>query len=153
MTLRIDIDQEECMSYGKCVADQPDAFAFDDDVYRTAPRRIPWFSRIFPTCNFYRKFCWNVYRSSVKARRGEYSDSEWVESSRRVLESLESVLGAVLNVGRAKQQQGPDSVFRSKWHKHNCQQGFFTLLNKKESVQQTGTQHRQTQNHHQAYRS
>ena len=29
--MRIDIDQEECMSYGKCVADQPDAFAFDDD--------------------------------------------------------------------------------------------------------------------------
>ena len=63
----------------------------DDDVYRTAPRHISWFSRAFPSCNFYRKFCWNLFRSSMQARRGAYGDAEWVESSHGVLQSLESV--------------------------------------------------------------
>ena len=31
MALRIEIDQDECMSSGKCVADQPQAFGFDDE--------------------------------------------------------------------------------------------------------------------------
>ena len=31
MTLRIVIDQDECLSSGKCVGDTPDAFGFDDD--------------------------------------------------------------------------------------------------------------------------
>lgn len=31
MSLRIEIDVESCVSSGKCVADHPDAFAFDDD--------------------------------------------------------------------------------------------------------------------------
>ncbi len=31
MTLQVRIDQELCISSGKCVADEPAAFAFDDD--------------------------------------------------------------------------------------------------------------------------
>ena len=31
MTLRVRIDQELCMSSGRCVADEPGAFGFDDD--------------------------------------------------------------------------------------------------------------------------
>ena len=31
MTLRVRIDQELCISSGKCVADEPEAFAFDDE--------------------------------------------------------------------------------------------------------------------------
>ena len=31
MTLRIEIDQSLCLSSGKCVADAPAVFAFDDD--------------------------------------------------------------------------------------------------------------------------
>lgn len=31
MTYKIDIDPEVCMSSGKCVADAPDLFRFDDD--------------------------------------------------------------------------------------------------------------------------
>ena len=31
MGLRVEIDQDECMSSGKCVADHPDAFDFDDE--------------------------------------------------------------------------------------------------------------------------
>ncbi len=45
-------------------------FLYNDDVYRTVACRVSWFARTFPTYNFYRKFAWNVYRSSVKARRG-----------------------------------------------------------------------------------
>ena len=31
MAFRITIDVDECMSSGKCVADYPDGFEFDDD--------------------------------------------------------------------------------------------------------------------------
>jgi 1-acyl-sn-glycerol-3-phosphate acyltransferase len=66
-------------------------FSDNSDVYRTATRRVPWFSRTFPTFNFYRKFTWNLLRSSGQARRGKYGDLEWTHSSQRVLQSLESV--------------------------------------------------------------
>lgn len=31
MTLRVEVDEDVCISAGKCVADAPGAFAFDDD--------------------------------------------------------------------------------------------------------------------------
>ena len=65
--------------------------SYHDDVYRTAPCRVSWFARTFPTCNFYRQFVWNVYRSSVKARQGKYDKIEWSRTSHQVLQSLESV--------------------------------------------------------------
>lgn len=63
----------------------------DGDSYKTAPRKTSWLCRTFPTPNFYRQFWWNVYCSSLKAKRGKYDDQEWSESSHRVLDSLESV--------------------------------------------------------------
>ena len=63
----------------------------DQDFYATTSRPIGWFSRTFPTFQFYRQFGWNVYRSSARAQRGNYDDAEWVASSHRVLESIESV--------------------------------------------------------------
>ncbi len=33
--MRIEINVDDCMSSGKCVADHPDAFAFDDDELAT----------------------------------------------------------------------------------------------------------------------
>lgn len=67
-------------------------FTYDDDgAYRTAACPISWFSRTFPTFNFYRKFAWNVYRSSAMARRGKYDAAKWSETSHQVLQSLESV--------------------------------------------------------------
>ena len=35
MAYRVEIDQDECMSSGRCVADYPAAFAFDDDELAT----------------------------------------------------------------------------------------------------------------------
>ncbi len=65
--------------------------SYNDDVYRTAPCRVSWFARTFPSCHFYRQFAWNVYRSSVKARHGKYDSIEWSRTSYQVLQSLESV--------------------------------------------------------------
>jgi ferredoxin len=35
MGYRVDIDTDECLSAGKCVADHPRAFGFDDDELAT----------------------------------------------------------------------------------------------------------------------
>ena len=36
MSLRLRIDNDSCVSSGKCVADHPDAFGFDDDELAVA---------------------------------------------------------------------------------------------------------------------
>lgn len=64
---------------------------YNDDVYRTASRRVSWFARTFPTQSFYRTFFGIVYRASAKARRGNYDSVEWARSSHEVLAALESV--------------------------------------------------------------
>jgi 1-acyl-sn-glycerol-3-phosphate acyltransferase len=68
-----------------------DLLRYNDDVYETDPNARSWLASRFPTTAFYRKFIWNVYRSSVKARRGEYDDQEWARTSHQVLQALESV--------------------------------------------------------------
>ena len=35
MSYRIEIETDDCMSSGKCVADHPETFAFDDDELAT----------------------------------------------------------------------------------------------------------------------
>ncbi|MEM8671260.1 MAG: lysophospholipid acyltransferase family protein [Planctomycetota bacterium] len=74
----------------KSVVFDDELLAFENDVYRTE-RKVTRFSRSFPSVSFYRSFFWNVYRSSVTARRGRYGDFEWSNTSYKVLESLESV--------------------------------------------------------------
>jgi 1-acyl-sn-glycerol-3-phosphate acyltransferase len=64
---------------------------YTDNVYRTAPRRLSWLTRTFPTPSFYSKFFRIVYRASVKARKGKYGYTEWSYSSHEVLWALESV--------------------------------------------------------------
>jgi 1-acyl-sn-glycerol-3-phosphate acyltransferase len=64
---------------------------YDDDLYRTSDRSGSWLARTFPATNFYCRFWWYVYRSSVTARRGEYDGPEWSRSSLRVLKALEHV--------------------------------------------------------------
>ncbi len=79
------------------------------DSYHTPTRAISWRAATFPTMHFYRQFAWNVYRSSVTARRGDYDDDQWSRSSHEVLRSLESV-GVVFEVSglnRIRNLQGP----------------------------------------------
>lgn len=64
---------------------------YTDNVYQTAPRKISWFARSFPTQSFYRQFFGIVWRASVKARKGKYGYAEWSYSSHEVLWALESV--------------------------------------------------------------
>jgi 1-acyl-sn-glycerol-3-phosphate acyltransferase len=64
---------------------------YTDGVYRTAPRRISWLTRTFPSQAFYRRFFEIVYRASAKARRGKYDSVEWGRSSHDVLAALEAV--------------------------------------------------------------
>ena len=64
---------------------------YTNDTYETAAHSASRFSRPFPTASFYRKFFWNVCRSSLVARRGKYDAAEWSRTSHQVLKSLESV--------------------------------------------------------------
>lgn len=62
-----------------------------DGAYRTAPRRIGWFARWFPSTTFYFKFAFIVLRASRMARLGKYDGRAWTLSSHEVLHALESV--------------------------------------------------------------
>ena len=64
---------------------------FVDGAYRTAPRRIFWFARWFPSVVFYLKLTRIVLRSASLAKRSLYSSDEWARSSLDVLRALESV--------------------------------------------------------------
>ncbi len=59
--------------------------------YRTPRRRIGAVARRLPTPVFYLKLLKIVREAGRKARRGEYTGEDWIRSSRRTLEALESV--------------------------------------------------------------
>lgn len=61
------------------------------DVYRTESRSISWLSRMFPSCMFHTSWMANVIRSSIQAKRSQYGDQEWIDSSLEVMYSLERV--------------------------------------------------------------
>lgn len=48
-------------------------------------------SRNLPSACFYSSFMWVVIRASLKARRGQYTDEDWAQSSIEVLRHLEKV--------------------------------------------------------------
>ena len=64
---------------------------YTNDVYRTGPETVSLFARIFPALAFYSRFVAIVWRSSAKAKRGEYGYVEWSHSSLDVLRALEKV--------------------------------------------------------------
>ncbi len=63
----------------------------NDSTYKTNRNGSRFSKSLFPTLSFYPKFLTVVYRSSVKARRGEYDNEAWQQSSIKVLRKLESV--------------------------------------------------------------
>ncbi len=64
---------------------------YTNRVYRTDPKTVSLLARTFPEPVFYSRFLAIVYRASAKAKRGQYGDAEWCQSSFEVLRSLESV--------------------------------------------------------------
>ena len=62
---------------------------YSGHLYRTPPRRRSLLARLFPSLVFYIRLILIVWRAGRRARRGLYSDQNWVESSLAVLDSLE----------------------------------------------------------------
>jgi 1-acyl-sn-glycerol-3-phosphate acyltransferase len=62
-----------------------------DGVYRTAPRRVGWLSRTFPSLLFYPRFFSVVFRGAAQAKRRRYDGRDWSLSSLGVLRALEAV--------------------------------------------------------------
>ena len=60
-------------------------------TYITANRTPPLYARLLPSVVFYIRFLRVVFRSSAMAKRGEYGNEEWWESSYSIIEALESV--------------------------------------------------------------
>ena len=62
-----------------------------DGEYRTAPRKVSWFARLFPSFAFYSRLAVIILRASSKAKRGRYDSAEWASSSVEVIRALERV--------------------------------------------------------------
>ncbi len=59
--------------------------------YQTTGRSIGPIARRFPTAVFYLRLLRIVLTAGRAARRGDYSSEDWIRSSRRTLQALESV--------------------------------------------------------------
>ena len=59
--------------------------------YCTAPTPLSHCARHFPSLVFYRSFVANVLRSSSLAKRGTYTEEDWVRSCIKILADLEKV--------------------------------------------------------------
>lgn len=68
-----------------------EALPFKDGAYRTPDRRIPLFSRAFPSLCFYARAFAIVYRSASEAKRGSYGEAAWCKSSLEIFHALEAV--------------------------------------------------------------
>jgi len=64
--------------------------------------------RNLPSACFYSSFLWVVIRSSLNARRGQYTDEDWVQSSIDVLHHLEKV-GVSIEVAGGNYISEPES--------------------------------------------
>lgn len=62
-----------------------------DGCYKTSKRRLPIFTRLFPSLIFYISFIGILIRCGWFAKHGRYDDTAWEASSRDILWLLESV--------------------------------------------------------------
>ena len=62
---------------------------YSNNVYRTDPKTVSFFSKTFPVLTFYSKFITIIFKASSKSKRGQYGYPEWCQSSFNVLRSLE----------------------------------------------------------------
>ena len=64
---------------------------YEDNMYRTIPETVSLFARLFPGLAFYSRFLSVILRASVKAKRSQYTDAHWCQSSFEILGQLESL--------------------------------------------------------------
>ncbi len=62
-----------------------------DDTYRTAPLRVSWLARRFPSLVFFARLTSIVIRAGMKAKWSTYDGQDWIRSSWEVTHALESV--------------------------------------------------------------
>ncbi|WP_136805973.1 lysophospholipid acyltransferase family protein [Desulfosediminicola flagellatus] len=60
-------------------------------TYTTKKHERSLIAKLFPSLHFYTRFVTIILRSSMKARRGEYGDKQWGDSSQAVLHYLEDI--------------------------------------------------------------
>lgn len=70
---------------------------FPQDSYRTEPRKVGVFSRLFPSASFYMNIARIVLLASRNAKRGGYGTPEWCGSSLDTMRSLERI-GCVVEI-------------------------------------------------------
>jgi 1-acyl-sn-glycerol-3-phosphate acyltransferase len=66
-------------------------FPIVESHYRSPDWKPGWFTRRFPSLSFYRRVVGIVFSASSKAKKGQYDDKGWVESSHATLRALEAV--------------------------------------------------------------
>jgi len=65
--------------------------AQDDGNYVSPPTKPNMVARLFPSIYFYSMFVYNVYTFGMKAKKGNYGEMGWYQSSFNVLRALEKV--------------------------------------------------------------
>jgi len=63
--------------------------------YHSPPTEPGWFARHFPSLAFYRGMIGVVYRAHRQCKVGQYEDTDWLRSSKGIIEAVEAVGGGV----------------------------------------------------------
>ncbi len=82
--------------------------AYTDHSYQTPADAASFLGKLFPSFSFYMSFLTNVYVSSRRAQKGNYDDTDWCQSSYKVLKALERA-GVTVSVNGVEHLQGLDS--------------------------------------------
>lgn len=67
------------------------AITYKDGAYGTAPQPVSLFAKLLPSFVFYVRLLATVFKASAKAKRSEYGNTDWVQSSLEVLRAAEGV--------------------------------------------------------------
>ena len=82
---------------------------YTNGKYHTEVRSVSLFAKHFPSLAFYSRFLGIVFRSSSKAKHGQYDDEAWSDSSLDVLRALEyaGVSFNIRGITSVRNLQGP----------------------------------------------
>ncbi len=59
--------------------------------YRTSPRAVSLFAKVFPSLRFYSFFIWVVFKAGLNAKHGRYDTNAWRQNSVDLLHALEGI--------------------------------------------------------------